>query len=180
MGRIGIVGAVAALGLVGCSAGKTATGPTTTTIAAPPTSTTMAATSSLIVDGVRPGVLQAPFYPQITVNQVTCGVDPGRGRFVLIDLPPGIAGTTAKSVLTQPTAVIVVPGAAVLVNLQYLHRVLYQEAMTSITTATQGVFVLSMVNFFATGGSGLTVEVGAVQLNGSYQCPAVDVPYPGT
>jgi hypothetical protein len=98
---------------------------------------------------------------------------------VRIDLPAGAAGTPAGSVLTKKTAVIVVPGAAVLIDPRYLHHVLYVEAMKSIVTATQGAFVLSMTNFEHTGGDGSTVQVGAVQLNGNYQCPGVDVGYPG-
>jgi hypothetical protein len=169
---------VAVVALAGCKAGSAATKATVPSTST--TSTTAPPASQLTIVGVRPGVLQAPFYPQITVSQVSCGVDPGRGRFVRVDLPPGGAGTPAHTVFTKPTAVIVVPGAAVVVDPRYLHRVLYDEAMKNITTGTQGVFVLSMVNFYASGGDGLTVEAGAMQLNGGYQCPATDVAYPGT
>lgn len=169
---------VAVAALAGCKGGTAVTKvtvPSTST-----TSTTAPALSQLNVVGVRPGVLQAPFYPQITVTQVSCGVDPGRGRFVRIDLPAGGAGTPVHTVFTKPTAVIVVPGAAVVVDPRYPHRVLYDEAMINITTGTQGVFVLSMSNFNATGSDGLTVAAGALQLNGDYQCPTTDVAYPGT
>jgi hypothetical protein len=105
---------------------------------------------------------------------------PKGGRFVRIDVPAGIAGTTAKSVLTKPTAVIVVPGAAVLVDSRFIERVLYSEGMKSITVSTQGSFVLTMVNLVKNGGDGLTVQVGNVRVIGDYECPATDVAYPGT
>lgn len=86
----------------------------------------------------------------------------------------------ARSVLTEPTAVIVANGGAVLVNPHYLDDVLYDEVMSSVSTAEQGVLVLALTNDLARGGDGLSVEVGAVQINGNYQCPATAVPYPGT
>ena len=171
--------ALAGLLLVGCGHSKAAL--PTTTVAPTTTSTTMPpASSNLTVVGVRPGVLQAPFYPQVMVSQVSCGPAPKGGRFVRIDLPAGPAGTPAKSVLTQRTAVIVVPSAAILVDPRFLSRVLYVEAMKSVTTATQGAFVLTLHNLVGTGGDGLTVEAGNVQINGDYQCPPADVAYPGT
>jgi hypothetical protein len=183
------IGAVAlTLVLVGCSSGKKTAAPTTTVAA---TTTTTAALSQLTVDGQPPGscaegsgatcVLRPPFYPQITVTQVTCGPAPKGGTFVRIDLPAGGTGTPAHTVFTEPTAVIVVNGGAVLVNPSHVDTVLYDEAMTSITTAAQGgVFVLAMTNAASRGADGLTVEVGAVQINGGYQCPATAVAYPGT
>ena len=132
------------LGLAGCGH-TTTTLPPKTVASTTTTSTTIPVLSSLMIDGVRPRVLQAPFYPQVTVTQVTCGVPKG-GRFVRVDLPAGIAGTTAKSVLTKPTAVIIVPGAAVLVDPRFIERVLYSEGMKSIAVSTQGSFVLTMVN----------------------------------
>jgi hypothetical protein len=178
-GRGQLVLAMAAvLLLVGCGHSKEAL-TTTTTATTTTTSTSVAAASSLVAVGVRPGVLQAPFYPQVTITQVTCGAAPKGGRFVRLDLPAGGAGTPARSVLTKATAVIVVPGAAVLVDPRYVTRVLYVEGMKSVTTATQGAFVLTLHNLVATGGDGLAVEVGNVQVNGDYQCPATDVTYPG-
>jgi hypothetical protein len=169
---------VAAVALVACSSAKTAT--PATTIATTTTSTTVAALSSLTVVGVRPAVLQAPFYPQITVTQVSCGPSPKGGRFVRVDLPAGGPGTAAKSVLTHPTAVVVVPGAAVLVDPRFLTKALYSETMKSITTSTQGAFVLTLGNLLRTGGDGLAVVTGNVQVNGDYECPATDVAFPGT
>ncbi|HEX3541952.1 MAG TPA: hypothetical protein VHT75_16075 [Acidimicrobiales bacterium] len=170
--------AMAGLLLVGCGGGKAALA--TTTIATTTTSTTAPVVSNLTAVGVRPGVNQAPFYPQVMVTRVTCGPAPKGGRFVRVDLPAGPAGTPAKSALTHPTAVIVVPNAAILVDPRFLSRVLYVEAMKSVTTATQGAFVLTLHNLVATGGDGLAVEAGNVQLIGDYQCPAADVAYPGT
>jgi len=170
---------LAASWLGGCS--KAGVGQTTTTIAAVTTSTTAPSATSLTVDGVSPGVLQPPFYPQVTVTQVSCGAAPKGGVFVRIDLPAGGAGTPAHSVLAAPTAVIVVPGAAILINPHYPNHVLYQEGMASITTGT-GIedIVLTLANFVGTGADGATVAVGNVQVNGSYQCPPTQVPYPGT
>jgi hypothetical protein len=169
---------VGAAWLVACGSSKAAA--PATTIATTTTSTTIPAVSNLTVVGVRPAVLQAPFYPQITATQVTCGLAPKGGRFVRVDLPAGGAGTPAKSVLTVPTAVIVVPGGAVLVDPRYLTRALYAENMKSITTATQGAFVLTLGNVVRTGGDGLSVVTGNVQVNGDYECPATDVAFPGT
>lgn len=176
--------------LVGCSSGKKAL-VSTTTVAT--TTTTAAAVSQLTVDGQPPGscaegagstcVIRAPFYPQITVTQVSCGPAPKGGTFVRIDLPAGAAGTPARTVLSEPTAVIIVNGGAVLVNPNYIDDVLYDEAMTSITTTNSpggGVFVLALTNDASRGHDGLTVEDGAVQINGGYQCPATPVAYPGT
>jgi hypothetical protein len=132
-----------------------------------------------MVDGVRPGVLQAPFYPQVTVTTVTCGVVNGK-RFVRVDVPAGAPGTTVKSVLTMPTAVFIAPGAAVLVDPRFLTRILYAENMKSVVVATQGSFVLTMQNVARTGGDGLSVQVGNVRVIGDYECPATDVAYPGT
>jgi hypothetical protein len=129
--------------------------------------------------GVRPAVSQPPFYPPITITSVSCGVFPKGGRFVRVDLPASPA-SPAKTVLTKPTAVIVAPGGAILVDPRYTTRVLYSESMPSITTAKQGAFVLTMHNTARTGGDGLSVVTGAVQVNGNYACPAVDVTYPGT
>jgi hypothetical protein len=170
---------VGGLGLAACKSSTAATAPATT-VASTTTTTAVAAVSSLMVDGVRPGVLQAPFFPQVTVAQVTCGAAPKGGRFVRIDVPAGGAGTTAKSVLTKPTAVIVVPGAAVLADPRFINRALYAEAMKSITIDTHGSFVLTMANLVKQGGDGLAVEVGNVRVIGDYQCPATDVAYPGT
>ncbi|MGH9125187.1 MAG: hypothetical protein ACRDZ8_10745 [Acidimicrobiales bacterium] len=167
---------LAAACLAGCS--KSSVGQTTTTVAATTTSTTPSATS-LTIDGVTPGVLQAPFYPQVTVTKVTCGAAPKGGMFVRIDLPAGGPGTPAHSVLAAPTAVIVVPGAAILINPQYPNRVLYEEAMQSIATGA-GDFVLTLANFVGTGADGATVEVGNVQISGGFQCPSAQIPYPGT
>ncbi|MDQ1443078.1 MAG: hypothetical protein QOG97_3306 [Acidimicrobiaceae bacterium] len=173
-----LAGVVAIVALGACSNSKAAVA--TTTIATTTTSTTLAAVSQLTVVGVRPAVLQAPFYPQLTVTQVSCGKAPQGGRFVRVDLPAGGAGTPAKSVLTQPTAVIVVSGGAVLVDPRYITRVLYAESMKSITTATHGAFVLTLGNLAKTGGDGLSVVVGNVQVNGDYECPGADVAFPGT
>ncbi len=170
------VASLAALG--GCSHSTAAAPPPT--IATTTTSTTVPVSSSLTVVGVRPGVLQAPFYPQVTVSQVSCGVSPTGGRFVRVNLPAGGAGTSPKSVLTVPTAVVVVPGAAVLVDPRFTTRVLYLETMKSITTASQGAFVLTLQNLAKAGGDGLSVAVGNVQVNGDYECPTVDVAFPGT
>lgn len=170
---------LAAACLGACS--KATVGQTATTVAASTTSTTAPSATSLVVDGVSPGVLQAPFYPQVTVTQVSCGSAPKGGVFVRIDLPAGGAGTPAHSVLAAPTAVIVVPGAAILIDPRYPNHVLYEEGMQSITTGTGSeAFVLTLANFVGTGADGATVEVGNVQVNGGYQCPAAQVPYPGT
>jgi hypothetical protein len=173
-----LAGAFVVVGVVGCSSSKTAA--PTTTIATTTTSTIPPVVSNLMVDGVRPGVLQAPFYPPITVTQVVCGVDPKGGRFVRIDLPAGASGTPGRTVLTEPTAVLVTPGEAVLFDPRFSTRYLYTEGMANIATSTAGVFVLTLGNYYATGGDGLTVVVGNVQINGDYQCPATDVVYPGT
>jgi hypothetical protein len=174
------LGAVAgALILVGCEH-STAAAPPTSAIATTTTSTTEPAVSKLTVVGVRAGVNQAPFYPQITVAAVSCGVAPQGGRFVRIDLPAGAAGTPAKSVLTNPTAVLVAPGGAVLVDPRYITRPLYAEAMKSVATAKEGAFVLTLHNVSATGGDKLSVVAGNVQIYGDYQCPGTDVAYPGT
>jgi hypothetical protein len=171
---------VGALALVGCSSKSAVVGPTTTIAT---TTTTAPATSDLMVDGVRPGVLQPKFYPPITVSQVSCGVAPKGGVFVRIDLPAGPAGTPPGTVLTKPTAVIVVPGGAVLVDPTAGTDVLYAESMATITTTAgggpQAVFVLTLGNFASRGADGLSVVVGNIQINGNYQCPAA-VPYPGT
>lgn len=177
--RLGVAAVSGALWLAGCSR-SAASLPPTTVATTSTTSTTVPVVSNLMIDGVRPGVLQAPFYPQATVTQVTCGTAPKGGRFVRIDLPAGAAGTTARSVLTKPTAVIVVTGAAVVVDPRFVNRVLYAEAMKSITVSTQGSFVLTMSNLQKVGGDGLSVQVGNVRVIGGYQCPATDVAYPGT
>ncbi len=169
--------AVVALAVVGCSHTNTAV--TTTTIATTTTSTVVPVVSNLTVTGVRPGVLQAPFFPPATVTQVSCGLAPNGGRFVRIDIPAGAAGTPAKTVMTVPTAVLVTPGSAALSDPRYLARILYSETMKSITTATQGAFVLTLQNMAGVGGDGLSVEVGNVQVVGDYECPATDTPYPG-
>ena len=175
--RAAVVGAVVGpLALTGCGHGVAGTALPTTTVP-PTTSTTAPVTSKLEVTGVRPGVLQNPFYPMITVTSVTCGAAPAKGRFVRIVLPPGGPGTPARSALTEPTAVIVVPGEARLVD--RTSKVLYDERMPSIVTAAQGAFVLTMENVAGTSGSGLSVQVGALQLNGDYTCPDADVAYPG-
>jgi hypothetical protein len=173
---IGAVGVAATL--VGCSRSPASVAPTT--IAPTTTTSTTIPASSLTVVGVRPGVLQAPFYPQATVGQVSCGVAPNGGRFVRIDVPAGAAGTPAHSVLTNATAVIVVPGGAMLSDPRFLTRTLYSETMKSITTSTQGALVLTLQNVAATGGDGSPVEVGNVQVVGDYECPATDAAYPGT
>jgi hypothetical protein len=178
-----MVAVVGALALVSCSSHGTPVGGNTT-VPATTTTTTAPATSDLTVDGVRPGVLQSPFYASVTVTQVTCGQAPKGGAFVRIDLPPGTGTTTPGSVMTRATAIIVVPGAAVLVDPTDPSRVLYAENMTNITTTTAigpaAVFVLTLANFTSRGANGLTVVVGNVQVNGTYQCPATSVPYPGT
>ena len=173
-----LVALVCALAVAGCGHAALTSPPTTTM--APTTTSTTVADSNLTVVGVRPGVLQAPFYPQTTVTRVSCGVAPMGGRFVRLDLAPGAAGTPPGSVLTVPTAVIVVPGGAVLLDPRFLSKVLYAESMKSITTATQGAFVLTLQNAAGGGGDGLTVVAGNVQVYGDYQCPDTDVAYPGT
>ena len=181
--RGSLVAVVGALALVGCSSHGTPVGGNTT-IPATTTTTTAPATSDLMVDGVRPGVLLNPFYAPVTVTQVTCGLAPKGGEFVRIDLPPGTGTTTPGSVMTRATAVIVVPGAAVLVDPTAPAHVLYAENMATITTTTAigpaAVFVLTLSNFASRGDNGLSVVVGNVQVNGTYQCPAAAVPYPGT
>ena len=167
---------LAAAGLVGCTK-STATQPTTTT--ASTTTTTAPSETQLSVDGVRPGVLQAPFYPPITVTQVSCGPAPKGGQFVRIDLPAGGPGTPSNSVMSHATALIVVPEAAILIDPRYPQRVLYSEAMASIST-TMNDFVLTLANNVGTGANGAVVEVGNVQVSGGFQCPAAQVPYPGT
>lgn len=178
-GRL-LVAVVCALAVAGCGHAALTSPPTPTTTLAPTTTSTTVADSNLTVVGVRPGVLQAPFYPQTTVTRVSCGVAPMGGRFVRLDLAPGAAGTPAGSVLTVPTAVIVVPGGAVLLDPRFLSKVLYAESMKSITTATQGAFVLTLQNAAGGGGDGLTVVAGNVQVYGDYVCPDTDVAYPGT
>jgi len=168
-----------ALILVGCGH-STAAVPPTSTIAPTTTSTTVPAVSKLTVVGVRPGVNQAPFYPQTTVVTVSCGATSQGGRFVRIDLPAGAAGTPGRSVLTSVTAVFVAPGGAVLVDPRYITRALYAEAMKSVTTAKEGAFVLTLHNVNATGGDKLSVVAGNVQVYGDYQCPGTDVAFPGT
>jgi len=183
-GRRGsLVAVVGALVLISCSSHGTPVGGNTT-IPATTSTTTAPATSDLMVDGVRPGVLQNPFYAPVTISQVTCGLAPKGGEFVRIDLPPGTGTTTPGSVMTRATAVIVVPGGAVLVDPTDPTHVLYAENMANITTTATGgplaVFVLTLANFASRGANGLSVVVGNVQVNGSYQCPATAVPYPGT
>jgi hypothetical protein len=182
-GRLGAVAAlsalVPALVLAGCGGSKAA-GPATTTIPATTTTTAPPVVSKLTVVGVRPGVNQPPFYPQITVTQVSCGVSPQGGRYVRVDLPVGGAGTPARTALTDPTAVIVATGGAVLLDPKYLTRVLYAESMKSVTTAKQGAFVLTLHNVTSTSGDKLSVVAGNVQVYGDYECPDADIAYPGT
>lgn len=175
--RLGAAAVVAAVTLAGCGGSKAAAPPTTTI---PTTTTTTAppAVSKLTIVGVRPGVNQAPFYPQITVTQVTCGASPQGGRFVRIDLPVGAAGTPARTALTNPTVVIVATGGAVLLDPRYLTRVLYAESMKSVSTAKQGAFVLTLHNVASTTSDKLSVVTGNVQVYGDYECPAADVAYP--
>jgi hypothetical protein len=131
------------------------------------TSTTMPPVSSLSIQGVKPAVLQAPFYPMVTVSTVSCGTGPA-GRFVRLDLPPGPAGTPVQSGMTRPTYVIVLPGRAELRDAT--GRVLYRDPNRSIAPATHGSLVLALI------GSG----ENDVQVNGGYACPDADVAYPGT
>lgn len=181
--RLTLAAVLGAFVLVGCGAKATPITGNTTTVPAT-TTTTAAATSDLMVQGVRPGVLQAPFYAPVTVTHVSCGVAPKGGVFVRVDLPPGTGTTTPGSVMTKATAVIVVPGGAVLVDPTDPSHVLYAENMANITTTTgsgpNAVFVLTLGNFAGRGGDGLSVVVGNVQVNGNYQCPPTAVAYPGT
>ncbi len=168
---------VGPLGLAGCGHRATHTVLSTTTAAAT-TTTAPPVLSKLAVTGVRPGVLQDPFYPMVTVTSVRCGAAPAKGRFVRVDLPAGGSGTPAHSAMTEPTAVIVVPGESKVVD--RANKVLYDEKMPSIITAPQGAFVLTMETVASTSSSGLSVQVGVLQLNGDYICPDADVAYPGT
>jgi hypothetical protein len=129
--------------------------------------TTLPPLSNLSVQGVKPGVLQAPFYPMVTVSTVSCGTGPG-GRFVRLDLPAGPAGTPAQTGLSQPTYVIVLPGKAELRD--GASRVLYRDPNKGIAPATRGSLVLALI------GAG----ENDVQVNGGYTCPDTDVAYPGT
>lgn len=160
--------------VVGCGHSKKAAAPPPSTAA---TTTTTLAVSHLEVVGVRPGVNQAPFYPMATVTSVTCGTGP-KGRFVRIDVPAGLAGTTARSAMTELTAVIVVPRGAVLVD--QTAKVLYSEVSSSIKPSTGGPLVLALQSITSRGGHGLVVQSGVVQVNGDYACPTADVAYPGT
>ena len=171
---------LAPVALFGCGSKSPTAQPPVTLPAATTTSTTLPLVSKITAVGVRSGVSQPPFYPQVMVTAVSCGAFPKGGRFVRISLPAGGAGTPIKTVMTKPTAVIVAPGGAILIDPRYATRALYAESMPSITTAKQGAFVLTMQNSSKAGGDGLTVVAGAVQVNGDYACPAVDVAYPGT
>jgi len=173
-----LVAMVGPLTTAGCAHGAGQPALPATTVAATTTTTAAPVTSNLEVTGVRAGVLQPPFYPKVMVTSVTCGAAPTKGRFVRLDLPPGAAGTPARSALTEPTAVIVVPGEAMLVDKS--NKVLYEEKMPSIATATQGGFVLTMESTTGASADGLSVQSGALQVNGGYICPATDVAYPGT
>src|SRR5437660_528147 len=121
-------------------------------------STTIAATTSLSVSGTSPIPLQPPFYPQVTVTSVTCGPVQD-GRFIRIDLPAGQSGTPSRSVMAQPTVVLVVAGKAQL--LDHTGRVVYEQDGPSITTARQGALVLSLTNPASSGGDGRSGENGA-------------------
>ena len=89
-----------------------------------------------------------------------------------VDLPAGAAGTPAKSVLTNATAVLVAPGGAVLVDPRFITRPLYAEAMKSVATAKEGAFVLTLHN--------VTANRRRQAVGGGRQCPALrGLPVPG-
>jgi hypothetical protein len=172
--------AVAALIPAGCSTSSKSTNTTTiapSTTAAP--TTAPAPTTSLTVSGTGPIPQEPPFYPQITVSSVSCGQGPnGNGRFVRVDLPAGAAPTPARSAMAQPTAVLIVPGKATLID--HTNKTLYEQDDASIAPDHQGALVLSLTNTTSTGGDGRVVETGAVDVSGDYGCPAKDIAYPGT
>jgi hypothetical protein len=164
---------VAALLCAACSSTTKHAGPPTTTTStpAPP-----AAVSNLIVNGVSPGVEQAPFYPATTVTYVACGPVPG-GNFLEFIVPPGTAPGYTQSAMANATAVIVVPGEAVLVD--RTGKTLYQQKLAGITTGTQGALVLSLTNATSTSGAGGVVESGAVDVSGTFKCAITNAKYPG-
>jgi hypothetical protein len=145
-----------------------------TTVANTPTTAPPA--SDLLVSGVSPGVEQAPFYPPTTVTYVACGPVPG-GTFAEFIVPGGTTPAYTRSAMGSATAVIVVPGEAVLVD--RTGKTLYQQNLAGITTGTQGALVLSMTNQTYTNGSGQPVEAGAVNVSGSYACAVTNAKYPG-
>jgi hypothetical protein len=173
-----LVGAALALGCgLFTACGHSSPAPsaaTTTTIVHTPT--TAAPRSSLLVTGVSPGVEQAPFYPATTVTYVACGPVPG-GNFVDFIVPGGSTPGYTSSALASPTAVIVVPGEAVLID--RTGKTLYEQKLSGITTGTQGALVLSMPNATYTGGSGQPVEAGAVNVSGTFTCATTNTKYPG-
>jgi hypothetical protein len=148
--------------------------PTTTEA---PTATAAAPATSLSVSGTGPIPQEPPFYPQVTVTSVSCGTGLN-GRFVRVDLPAGGPGTPPRSAMAQPTAVLIVPGKATLVD--HTNKTLYEQDDPSIAPARQGALVLSLTNTTSTGGDGRIAETGAVDVSGDYACPAKDVAYPGT
>ena len=147
--------------------------PTTTEAptTAPPPGTTLS------VSGTGPIPQEPPFYPQITVTSVSCGTGLN-GRFIRVDLPAGGSGTPSRSALAQPTALIIVPGKATL--LDHTNKILYEQDDPSIAPSHQGALVLSLTNTTTTGGDGRIAETGAIDVSGDYACPAKDVPFPGT
>ncbi|HWW54579.1 MAG TPA: hypothetical protein VNY84_12460, partial [Acidimicrobiales bacterium] len=144
----------------------------------PTTSTTKAPgpTSDLSAAGFGPGVEEAPFYPDVSIGSVSCGPSP-TGGFVEIQLPPGGAGTTAGSALTEATTVVVVAGRAEVKD--HTGKVLYADAEPTITVARHGDLALSMPNATDIGGDQRPVDAGAINVSGSYNCPDLSVAFPG-
>lgn len=173
--RNAAVGLVVLVAAVGCSSGSSGKPPTVVTTIV--TRTTPApAPTSLMVDGVGPGVNETFFYPTTTVTAVACGAAPG-GTFVEVAVPAGGPPTPASSALAEPTTAIVVPGRAVLKD--HTGKILYEQDLGSIATSSAGGFVLSMTNVTYIGGDRRTVEAGAVDIAGNFACPAARTPFPG-
>jgi len=167
-----------ALVAVACSSTAKTKPPAATTAPTTKATTTTAApaVSALTVQGVSPGVEQAPFYPQITVSSVTCGPTAG-GRYVALTLPAGGPGAPAGSVMTEATVAFIVPGKAVVED--FARKVDYEQDSGNITTARRGTFVLSLTNVTFSSGDNKSVPVGAINIEGDYTCPATDVPLTG-
>src|SRR5258708_1067208 len=108
VGSIGLAVVAAALG--GCTPASHRATPTTlppTTTTEPPDTAPPPPPTSPTVSGVGPIPQQPPFYPAITVTSVVCGSAPGGARYVRADLPAGQPGTPSRSVLAQPTYVLI-------------------------------------------------------------------------
>jgi hypothetical protein len=176
---LGATSAAAVFVLAGCGQSSTSAHTTTPPAAHATTAptTTAAPTSSLSASGFGPGVEEAPFYPTETISSVLCGTKPGGGVFVEMTLPAGGPGTTAGSALTEATTIVVVTGHAEVKD--HTGKVIYSDSESTITVASQGALALSMPNVTYIGGDQKPVEAGAVNVSGSYTCPAASTSFPG-